>query len=283
MVTPSIIGGHNWHPMSFDPQTGLVYIPTISAAYPFVADPSFRYTPGRFNTAEAYPELARRTEGIEDAFRFCTPSHITAWDPVAGRQVWRVESASPLPGGLLSTAGGLVFQGRADGTFSAYDAQTGAKLWEKQTGVGIMAPPISYTAKGEQYVSVVSGVGGSLLMDPARHKTVNEGRVLAWKLDGRAEMPATEPLPPGRVDAPPLDATPETITHGRDLYAVQCLRCHGAGAKSMKPFADQPSEDDARAIHAYVISRATHEPGWLERFGSWFGENACVPVSWVVD
>ncbi|HVN37945.1 MAG TPA: PQQ-dependent dehydrogenase, methanol/ethanol family [Myxococcota bacterium] len=314
MVTPSIIGGHNWHPMSFDPQTGLVYIPTISSAYLFMPDASFRYTPGRFNTAENYPELVRRTEGLEDAFRFCSPSHITAWDPVAGQQVWRVESASTLPGGLLSTAGGLVFQGRSDGAFSAYDAQTGAKLWEKQTGVGIMAPPISYTAKGEQYVAVVAGVGGSLAMDVTRHKDVNEGTVFAWKLDGRAEMPAALPLPPGRVDAPPLDAGPDVIAHGRDLYAVHCLRCHGIGAKSsglvpdlryasrevherwsdivlggtraakgMASFADQLSDEDARAIHAYVVERATHEPGWLERFGTWFGENACVPVSWVVD
>ena len=314
MVTPSIIGGHNWHPMSFDPQTGLVYIPTISSAYLFVPDASFRYTPGRINTAENYPELVRRTEGLEDAFRFCAPSHITAWDPVAGREVWRVDNASPLPGGLLSTAGGLVFQGRSDGAFCAYDAQTGAKLWEKQTGVGIMAPPISYTVNGEQYVAVVAGVGGSLAMDVIRHKDVNEGTVFAWKLDGRAELPAVAPLPAGRVDAPPLDATPDAIAHGRDLYAVHCLRCHGIGAKSsglvpdlryasretherwsdivlggtraaqgMVSFADQLSEDDARAIHAYVISRATHEPGWLERFGTWFGENACVPVSWVVD
>jgi mono/diheme cytochrome c family protein len=54
-------------------------------------------------------------------------------------------------------------------------------------------------------------------------------------------------------------------------------------AKGMASFADQLDSDGARAIHAYVISRATHEPGWLERFGSWFGEHACVPVSWVVD
>jgi quinohemoprotein ethanol dehydrogenase len=314
MVTPSIIGGHNWHPMSYSPQTRLVYVPTISSAYPFVPDPDFHYRPGHTNTAESYPELARRTEGFEDAFRFCAPSHITAWDPAAARQVWRVESDTLLPAGLLSTAGGLVFQGRSDGSFRAYDARTGARLWEARTGVGIMAPPISYALHGEQYVAVVAGVGGSLAMDATRHRTVNEGRVLAWKLDGHATMPAVEPLPEGRVDAPPLPASPETLARGRDLYATHCLRCHGIGAKSsglipdlrymsrevhgqwsdivlggtraaqgMASFADQLGEEDARAIHAYVVSRATHEPGWLERFASWFGENACMPVTWLVD
>jgi PQQ-dependent dehydrogenase (methanol/ethanol family) len=314
MVTPSIIGGHNWHPMSFSPQTRLVYIPSITSAYPFVADKSFRYTPGRTNTAESYPELARTIEGFEDAFRPCAPSHITAWDPVAQRQAWRVESPSLLPAGVLSTAGGLVFQGQSDGRFAAYDAQTGALLWEANTGVGIMAPPMSYAIGGEQYVAVVTGVGGSLAMDVKRHTVVNEGRVLAWKLDGKAPLPPAQPLPPGVVAAPPLDATPEDVARGRDLYATHCLRCHGISAKSsgmipdlryasrevheswndivlggtraaqgMASFADQLSADDARVIHAYVISRATHEPELVERIASWLGENACMPVMWVVD
>jgi len=314
MVTPSIIGGHNWHPMSFSPQTRLVYIPSISSAYPFVADKDFHYTPGRTNTAESYPELARTIEGFEDAFRPCAPSHITAWDPVAQRQAWRVESQSLLPGGVLSTAGGLVFQGQSDGTFAAFDAQTGARLWEARTGVGIMAPPMSYAVGGEQYIVVVAGIGGSLAMDAKRHQVVNEGRVLAWKLDGKAPLPPVQPLPPGVVATPPLDATPEDVVRGRDLYATHCLRCHGISAKSsgmipdlryasrevheswndivlggtraaqgMASFADQLTPDDARVIHAYIVERATHEPTLVERVATWFGENACVPVMWVVD
>jgi len=300
--------------MSFSPQTGLVYIPSITSVYPFVADPDFHYTPGRTNTAESYPQLARSIEGFEDAFRLCAPSHITAWDPVAQRQVWRVESQSLLPGGLLSTAGGLVFQGLSDGVFAAFDAKTGERVWEKQTGVGIMAPPMSYAIGGEQYVAVVAGIGGSLAIDARRHAVVNEGRVLAWKLDGKTPLPPVHPLPAGVVATPPLDATQEDVARGRDLYATHCLRCHGISAKStgmipdlrfasrevhaswddivlggtrasqgMASFADQLTSEDARVIHAYIIERATHEPGWTERLASWFGENACVPVMWVVD
>jgi PQQ-dependent dehydrogenase (methanol/ethanol family) len=314
MVTPSVVGGHNWHPMSFSPRTGLVYIPSITAAYPFAPDPAFRYRPGRHNTAESYAELARQIEGYEEALRFCSPSHITAWDPVAARQVWRVESDTLMPGGLLSTAGDLVFQGRSDGDLHAYDARTGELLWSSRVGIGIMAPPISYELGGEQYLAVVAGVGGTLVLDTKRHASVNEGRVLAWKLGGKAPMPPTTPMPSPVVQAPALSAAPETVARGRDLYAEHCLRCHGVSAKSsglmpdlrfssrevherwsdvvlggtraaqgMASFADQLTQDDAQAIHAYVIERARHEPGWIERAGIWFGQNACLPVSWVVD
>src|SRR3990172_7073074 len=145
--------------MSYSPRTGLVYIPSISAAYLFVPDPDFHYGPGRTNTAEDIPELARQIEGYEEALRFCSPTHLTAWDPVAERQVWRVELDSLLPAGLLSTAGDLVFQGHGDGRFRAYDARSGELVWEAEVGVGIMAPPISYAVRGEQYVAVVAGIG----------------------------------------------------------------------------------------------------------------------------
>src|SRR5262245_66459567 len=100
--------------MSFSPRTGLVYIPTISYAYPFVPSAKFRFTPGRLNTAEDYPEIARQIEGYESAIRFCAPTHITAWDPVAQRQAWRVEQTTMIPAGLLSTASDLVFRGRTE-------------------------------------------------------------------------------------------------------------------------------------------------------------------------
>jgi PQQ-dependent dehydrogenase (methanol/ethanol family) len=313
-VTPSIVGGHNWHPMSYSPKTGLVYIPSITSAYPFIPHAGFRYTPGRFNTGEDYGEVAKQIEGFEAAFRFCTPSHITAWDPVSQRQAWRVELTSAMPAGLLSTAGDLVFQGRSDGAFLAYDARTGAPLWESQVGIGIMAPAMSYLANGEQYVAVVAGIGGSTALDLEQRRVVNQGRIFAWKLGGSAKPPATTPLPPGRVDAPPLDASLETLALGRTRYAEHCLRCHGVGAMSsgmipdlrfasrethrrwgdivlggtraaqgMASFADVLSQEESDAIHAYVVSRALHEPTATESLAAWFGEYACLPVTWLVD
>jgi quinohemoprotein ethanol dehydrogenase len=313
-VTPSIVGGHNWHPMSFSPKTGLMYIPSITSAYPFTPSKEFAFTSGRFNTAEDYAAMAKQIEGFEDAFRLCAPSHITAWDPVEQRQAWRVEQTAPMPAGLLSTASNLLFQGRSDGAFLAYDARSGEPLWETHVGIGIMAPPMSYAIDGKQYVAVVAGVGGSTALDTVRRSVVNEGRIFAWKLGGTAKLPPTTPLPPGRVDAPPFDTSVETVALGRARYAEHCLRCHGLSAQSsgmlpdlryasrevherwgdivlggtraaqgMASFADVLSPKESDAIHAYVIERALHEPTAVESLVKWFGAYACMPVSWLVD
>jgi quinohemoprotein ethanol dehydrogenase len=314
IVTPSIVGGHNWHPMSFSPRTGWVYIPSITAGYRFVPDPDFRYTPGRFNTAEDWPALMAESEGLEDALRWCNPTHITAWDPVAKRPVWRVSHATELPGGLLVTAGDLLFQGRPEGRFVAYDARSGAALWEADTGVGVMAPAVSYLAGGEQYVAVLAGIGGSPALQFAPLGVENRGRLFAFKLGGEAEMPPAMPRPPGTVHTPKVALEPARVARGRGLYAEHCMRCHGPAAKSngvmpdlrhaseevherwdeivlggvhqargMASFADLLSPEDARSIHAYVVERATHEPALLERLAGWFGRNACIPLSLAID
>jgi mono/diheme cytochrome c family protein len=207
-----------------------------------------------------------------------------------------------------------LFQGRSDGAFLAYDARSGEPLWETHVGVGIMAPPMSYAIDGQQYVAVVAGVGGSSALDTVRRSVVNQGRIFAWKLGGTAQLPPATPLPPGRVDAPPFDTSPETVALGRARYAEHCLRCHGLSAQSsgmipdlryasrevhqswgdivlggtraakgMASFADVLSQKESDAIHAYVIERALHEPTALESLVKWFGAYACMPVSWLVD
>ena len=84
---------------------------------------------------------------------------ISAWDPVAGKEVFRIDSGSAWNAGVLSTAGNLVFQGEAGGEFAAYTADTGRKLWSAYANTGIMAPPVTYEVDGEQYVTVVGGWG----------------------------------------------------------------------------------------------------------------------------
>ena len=313
-VTPGPEGGHNWHPMTFSPRTGWVYIPSISAAYVFRPDPDFRFTPGRFNTAEDWAGLMASYEGYERALRWCDPTHITAWDPVARRQVWRVVNDTTVPGGLLSTASDLLFQGRSDGALVAYDARTGERLWQARTPAGVMAPPVTYTVGGEQYVAVLAGIGGSHGTHFTRLEIGNEGQLLAFKRGGRAPMPPSVPRVPAAVDAPRLDLGAEAVARGRELYADHCMRCHGTGAKSsgmlpdlrlasrevheswneivlggirqqrgMASFADQLSPEDARAIQAYVVERAHGASDLREQLADWFGRNACIPVSWMVD
>jgi quinohemoprotein ethanol dehydrogenase len=315
-VAPAVVGGHNWHPMSFSPETGLVYIPAIESAYLYVPDHGFRFEPGRFNTAEDLGAVAAQIEGLEELARAtCSPTRLIAWDPVAQKRVWEAKHDTGVPGGVLSTAGQLVFQGNGTGAFSAYDARTGERLWSSPVGIGIMAPPVSYEIAGEQYVAVLAGVGGSQGGHFTVFDYVNAGRVLAWKLGGSAKLPPVARRPAGVVAAKPIETSPEQLTKGRALYAEHCMRCHGMGAKSsglypdlrhataavhegwddivlggvrggagMASFADVIDAQESADIHAYVVTRALYEPSALERLGGWFAERgACVPVEWTTD
>jgi quinohemoprotein ethanol dehydrogenase len=261
------------------------------------------------------PAMARSLEGFERSIRFCSPTRLTAWDPVAQRKVWEVTHDSEVNGGALATAGNLVFKGTGDGALAAYRATDGAPLWRAEVGIAVMAPPITYRVGGEQYVAVSVGMGGSAGLNMTTFDYVNAGYVIAWKLGGKAALPRVVPRPPAVVHVAPTDASPERVTRGQTLYGEHCFRCHGIGTKSggllpdlrfssrethagwndvvlggvragagMASFADVLTPDDAAAIQAYVIARAHHEPGWLERAAAWLVEQgACVPAAWAVD
>ncbi|MBW2695985.1 MAG: PQQ-dependent dehydrogenase, methanol/ethanol family [Deltaproteobacteria bacterium] len=313
LVTPGAPGGHNWHPMAFSPRTGLVYVPTTSSGYSYAPDPAFRYRPGGYNTAE---DIGTVSDQIQNGLRYiplCSPTHITAWDPVKKRQAWRIVHESAVPAGVLATAGDLVFQGTGT-SFAAYDARTGERLWSVDTGVGIIAPPITYEIDGVQYVAVMAGIGGSHGGHQVEFDYENEGQLLVFKRGGREKMPTPPRKPARRVEAPPTTASAEEVRRGRDLYARQCFYCHGFAAEAsglhpdlryakkevheswndivlggtrlsggMASFADQLSLEESDAIHAYVIERAHAADGWIEGLLRWVGQYACVPITWVVD
>jgi len=313
-VSPPPPGGHNWHPMTFSPRTGLVYIPTFSGVHPFTPNPSYAFKPGHWNTAENLGAIAEALEEFAFAIEFCDPSHITAWDPIAARQVWRVNSTSGVPAGLLSTASDLLFQGRADGRFLAFDARTGEQLWSTSTQVGVMAPPISYQVAGEQFVAVLAGLGGSHGGHYLKLENGNDGRILAYKLGGKENVPPAEPPRSTQVHRPELDLTPAKIDRGRELYHEQCFYCHGMGAvgsglhpdlrfvsravheswndivlggtkqsKGMASYADRLDVADSEAIHAYVVQRAVKDPDPLAKLAHWAGQYLCMPSSWMTD
>ncbi len=120
--------------------------------------------------------------------------HLAAWDPVKQKEVWRVDHKTSWNGGLLSTAGNLVFQGRSDGMFAAYAADSGKLVWETPVHIGIIAPPISYLVDGEQYIAVAAGWGGAfgLASGVPKHRdnVLTEGRILVFKLGGKATLPS---------------------------------------------------------------------------------------------
>jgi alcohol dehydrogenase (cytochrome c) len=147
-VCPNLIGAKNWEPMSYSPQTGLVYIPTNNLCMDMEGIQA-DYKRGSFFLGVNF-DLGKVGPGGH-------MGGLKAWDPVAQKQVWFNKEALPLSGGILSTAGGLVFQGDIKGMFRGMDAKTGKELFKFNTGSGIMAAPMTYTLDGKQYVAVVSG------------------------------------------------------------------------------------------------------------------------------
>ncbi|HEX3175668.1 MAG TPA: PQQ-dependent dehydrogenase, methanol/ethanol family [Methylomirabilota bacterium] len=147
-ICPNLLGGKNWQPMSFNPQTGLVYIPSINLCMDMEgAEPA--YQRGKFYLAFEF-DLGKGGPGNY-------LGEFMAWDPVKQQKAWGNKDDLPWLGGALSTAGGLVFHGDVKGMFKALDAKTGQKLWEFNTGSGISAAPMTYEVDGKQYVAVVSG------------------------------------------------------------------------------------------------------------------------------
>jgi PQQ-dependent dehydrogenase (methanol/ethanol family) len=175
-ISPGPLGAHNWEPMSFNPATGLVYLPGQNSQYFYRRNPDFSPVPGRFNlgTGGGGPRT------VETPPAPTPPGYVVAWDPVENRERWRVPLEAGRNAGTLTTAGNLLFTGRADGWFDAYDATTGERLWEYEVAPGL-ASPVTYELDGRQYVTILAGQGGTG-GGPA-------GRVWTFRLDGTAPRP----------------------------------------------------------------------------------------------
>lgn len=292
---PSPAGGHSWHPMSYNPDTGLVYIPTAEIPFGYIARKAgdFRYDPRGWNTGQDDEKTAMPEDPkIRTQIRSMMGGALIAWDPVKRRKVWSVPMPMPWNGGVLSTKSGLVFQGTGTGEFAAYDARNGKKLWSVQLPSGIVAPPITYAIKGQQYVSVAIGWGGILPLNmgealkPAIRPRVN--RVVTFRIGASSAMPDLPAEQDQAPTAPPSTASAATINRGRDLYQVRCWMCHGdtvvnhggvpdlrrsaaiADAATFRAFvldgAGEPmgmpnfskdlKADEVEAIRAYVIMRS---------------------------
>ncbi|TMQ24432.1 MAG: PQQ-dependent dehydrogenase, methanol/ethanol family [Candidatus Rokuibacteriota bacterium] len=147
-VCPNLFGGKNWEPMSYSQQTGLVYIPTFNLCMD-IAGKNEAYNPGKFYLASEF-DLDKADSG---GFL----SELKAWDPVKRAAVWGIKEDLPFMGGVMSTAGGLVFYGNQRGELKAVDAKTGRVLWTFNVGTGILQSPTTYMIDGRQYVAVVAG------------------------------------------------------------------------------------------------------------------------------
>lgn len=238
LIQPSPMGGHNWNPMSWDPQTGLVYIPTIE------------------NGQQAV---------------FSGKTYLRAWDPIQGKAVWNVGPADWWDhAGVLATAGGLVFQGNGAGHFRAYDAETGKLLKDIDVGTTIVAAPMTYEIDGLQYVAVMAawGGGGWSFVHPeaASYRRGNEGRILAFKLDGgETPLPALIP-PPGPIpQPPPLTRSADTVKEGGALFGAHCTMCHINQPGGLAPDLRRMSAATHTEFHQIVLGgifRNAGMPPW---------------------
>ena len=200
---------HNWWPMSYNPQTGLMYIPSTD----------------RHAGTKAPVEAGESGEGLF--------GRLIAWDPIAQKERWSVREEISVNGGVLSTAGNLVFQGQGTGEFAAYSADSGEKLWSVKTLSAIESTPVTYTVKGEQYVLSPVGWGsGSRLFAPGRTMATPESkrgpvRLYAFKLGGKAPFPYPHIVVPPVPEPPEQKASKDAIEKGAKLYvSFYCEGCH---------------------------------------------------------
>ena len=310
LIFPAMTGAHSWQPMSYSSSTGLLYIPVIDAAMVYINTEGRRagLMEGNFNLVGVMPE-DYDPQGLASLFGPLPPmseinkgvAHplqsrgvLRAVDPLTGRVAWE-QPGSLWDGGVLSTAGNLVIRGDSAGELNVYAADTGRVLQSIDVGTSMMAAPMTYSVRGEQYVAVMAGYGGGTLFMPfppgsAARKYGNAGRIVAFKLAG-GELPATQavPKPPLRPEEPfpkppTREGTPVTVAAGEVLYNRFCARCHvfGVGllpdlrrlsapthqlfyeivlrgayrAKGMGRWDDVLSQTDAAAIHSYLVEQA---------------------------
>jgi len=299
MLRPTGLGGHNWHSMAYSSQTGLMYIPALDFSAPMENEETYVWYDNHWNLGyktESSPFGTLLTQAI---LRRMMHSYLLAWDPRRQQEVWRVPTPLMGNGGVLATAGGLVFQGTTDNRFRAFDANDGRELWDFNAQHGIMAAPVSYSVNGEQYISVMAGRGGgfSMMLGLAGAGETPQRRLLTFKLGGQLRLPAYELPAADRPSPPDYTADPAALDRGAWLYMRFCARCHGAGVVSdgsvpdlrrlenhwydafdavllqgsmrnmgMPAFDDVLNGTDVAAIRAYVLDKA-HED-WNEQHSS---------------
>jgi quinohemoprotein ethanol dehydrogenase len=298
IVSPGPGGAHSWQPVSYSPETGLVYFPVLESGFAYKSAKHFSHNAFAWNTGiDPVAAGMPQEPTIKKAILGSIKGHLMAWDPIKQAEVWRVERPGPWNGGALSTAGNLVFEGTGSGQFDAFRADTGEKLWSASTQSGITAGPISYTVNGEQYIAVLVGWGGVLPLaagEVARQSPQmnNVPRMLAFKLGGRASLPPAPEVKPQVLTPPRATAGPATVKKGEELYQRYCGGCHGDVAVSggilpdlrysgalaneqwfgivrdgmLKPygmigFSRELSRQDVETIRAYVIFRANQSSG----------------------
>lgn len=240
-LAPNYDGGHNWMPMAFNPNTGLVYIPATHTSSFYGQLPNWEFNKTGFAWPLGWnpgignePANPRRDDPLAPKE---PKGELIAWDPVAKRKVWGVDYPTQFNGGVLSTPE-LIFQANAEGIFRAYLATTGEEIWKFEFDAGVLAPPLTYLVDGVQYITIAVGWGGGFGKNSVVAKAMHPGTVYTFALGGSTPKPD---YPDARRNVPidlPVTATPEELAEAAGLYVNYCHLCHGGVGSGDGPIPD---------------------------------------------
>jgi len=235
LMWPGPVGAHTWLPMAFSPKSGLAYVPVIETAASYTdagIDPgSWRRAPHRSLDGGVNVDFfAASADPLNNT------SSLQAWNPVTQKPAWKVPTPGHWNGGVLATAGDLVFQGRIDRRFNAYDAGSGRLLWSFKTEAPVLAPPITYSVGGRQYVTVLAGMSssasayGPLMQRFNIDYRTQARRVLTFALDGRGTLPPAPVVVARAVEDSAFRADPARALRAEGMFGRSCAICHGVHA-----------------------------------------------------
>lgn len=232
IVYPSPFGAHNIEAMAFSPKTGLTYIPAMDQGRVYIDPPvplnKWNYSDGqRISNGIGTPpaDLKPRTPS----------SMLIAWDALNQREAWRTPyEGARGGGGIMATAGNLIFQGRGKGTFVAQDARSGRQLWSFAAQTAVMAQPITYSVDGKQYITIIAGSRFPTAQGftPEWDYRTQQWRVLTFALDGKDALPVNNASAEPIQDEPAFVIDAAKATAGETIYGQRCAICHGGGALS---------------------------------------------------
>ena len=296
IAIPGALGAHNWHPMSYNPATGLVYIPAQQIPQGYLADMNeldkrkvLGFNVGTSLTGTLLPD-------DKAAFRAAvaaTTGRLVAFDPRTGKVAWAVDHPAAWNGGTMTTAGNLVFQGTSLGRFRAYTADTGKQLLDLDMQSGIVSAPSTFRVDGIQYVAFMTSKGGAFplvagVAGGATRKIPNIPRLVVLTIGGTGKLPAPPTTTTLAWNPPPMTASATQVAAGKAQFGRYCMVCHGDSAigngftpdlrvsgtlanaeawkgvvidgalkdRGMVSFAKVLTPQDAEAIRAYVIERS---------------------------
>jgi quinohemoprotein ethanol dehydrogenase len=310
IVFPATPGARNWHPASYDAASGLYYAPVQDMANllfqtpgqkPYAAkalnnDAALVFSP---DLEAALPTLpppiaaaARALPAFAEVKRKPFSSELRAIDPLTGKTKWAVPMQGWQDrGGVLTTDGGLLFQGNLAGQLRVFDKANGKLLKTIETGTSILAAPMTYRVKGVQYVAVMAAWGGGgfpyVPRYAAAYKRGNQGRLLVFKIGGGAvpippELPPLEVAPPAPAQLPGV--TPATFAQGQQLFfSTGCALCHANQHRSITPDLRRMSPETHKAFDEIVLKGlyvANGMPRWNDRLTP--AQSAAIHA-WLID